>query len=221
MLERICRKGNPPFWWECKLVQSLWRTVWGFLTKLKIELPYDPTILLLGVYLRQTVIWKDTKVEVVQSCPTLCDPLDYRVHGILQARILEWVAFPFSRGSSWPRDQTQVFHIAGGFFTSWATREAQKDTCTPIFIVKESESESEVAQSCPTLCYPMVCSLPGFSIHGILQARILEWVTISFSRGSSWPRDRIWVSHIGGRRFNLWATGNSGMMYNSQDMESI
>ena len=48
-----------------------------------------------------------------------------KVHGILQARILEWVAFPFSRGSSQPRDQTQVSHIAGGFFTSWATREAQ------------------------------------------------------------------------------------------------
>ena len=48
------------------------------------------------------------------------------VHGILQARILEWVAFPFSRESSQPRDQTQVSHIAGGFFTSWATREAQE-----------------------------------------------------------------------------------------------
>ena len=46
---------------------------------------------------------------------------------ILQARILEWVAGPFSRGSSQPRDQTQVFHIAGVFFTSWATREAQEE----------------------------------------------------------------------------------------------
>jgi len=44
--------------------------------------------------------------------------MDYTVHGILQARILEWVAFPFSRGSSQPRDGTQVSHIAGGFFTS-------------------------------------------------------------------------------------------------------
>ena len=52
----------------------------------------------------------------------------------------------------------------------------------------------------------MDCSLPAFSIHGILQARILEWVTISFCRGSSQPRDRTRVSHIGGRRFNLWAT---------------
>ena len=50
--------------------------------------------------------------------------MNYTVHGILQARILGWVAFPFSRGSSQPRNQTQVSRIAGGFFTSWATREA-------------------------------------------------------------------------------------------------
>ena len=65
------------------------------------------------------------------------------------------------------------------------------------------ESESEVAQSCPTLCDPVDCSLPGSSVHGILQARILEWVAISFSRGSSRPRDRTQVSHIAGRRFTL------------------
>ena len=56
--------------------------------------------------------------KVALSCPTLCDPVDYTVHGILQARILEWGAFPFSRGSSQPRDRTQVSRIAGGFFTS-------------------------------------------------------------------------------------------------------
>jgi len=55
------------------------------------------------------------KVKVAQSCPTLCDPIDYTDHGILQARILEWVAFSFSRGSFQSRDQTQVSHIAGGF----------------------------------------------------------------------------------------------------------
>ena len=58
------------------------------------------------------------KVKVTQSCLTLCDPMNCVVHGILQARILEWVAFPFSRGSSQPKDQTQVSRIAGGFFTS-------------------------------------------------------------------------------------------------------
>ena len=57
-------------------------------------------------------------------CPTLCNPTDYiTVHGILQARILESAAVPYSRGSSQPRDQTQVSCIVGWFFTSWATRE--------------------------------------------------------------------------------------------------
>ena len=72
--------------------------------------------------------------------------------------------------------------------------------------VHESESESEVAQSCPTLCDPMDCIPPGSSIHGVLQARVLEWGAISFSRGSSRPRDRTWVSRIPGRCFNLWPT---------------
>ena len=60
------------------------------------------------------------KVKIAPSCPPLCDPVNYTVHGILQARILEWVAVPFSRGSSQPRDLTQVSCIAGRFFTSWA-----------------------------------------------------------------------------------------------------
>ena len=65
---------------------------------------------------------------------------------------------------------------------------------------------SEIAQSCLTLCNPMDCSLPGSSVHGIFQARILEWIAISFSRGSSRPRDRTQVSHIVGRHFTIWAT---------------
>ena len=56
------------------------------------------------------------KVKVIESYLTLCDPMDYTVHGILQARILEWVAFPLSRGSSQHKDQTQVSRTAGGFF---------------------------------------------------------------------------------------------------------
>ena len=64
----------------------------------------------------------------------------------------------------------------------------------------------EVAQLCPTLWNPIDCSLPGSSVHGIFQATVLEWVAISISRGSSQPRDRIWVSHIVGRRFTIWAT---------------
>ena len=60
--------------------------------------------------------------------------------------------------------------------------------------------------SCVQLCDPVDCSPPGSSVRGILQARILEWVAISFSRGSSQPADRTWVSCIAGRHFILWAT---------------
>ena len=67
---------------------------------------------------RDTYVTLKVKVKVAQLCLTLCDPMAYTVHGILQARILEWVGSPFSRGSSQPRDQTWVSHIAGGFFTS-------------------------------------------------------------------------------------------------------
>ena len=64
--------------------------------------------------------------QSLQLCPALCNPMDYSppgssVHGILQGRMLEWVARPSSRGSSWPRDRTCVSCIAGGFFTHWAT----------------------------------------------------------------------------------------------------
>ena len=62
------------------------------------------------------------------------------------------------------------------------------------------------AKSCLTLCNPMDCSLPGSSVHCILQARILEWVAISFSRVSSQPRDRIQVSRITGEFCTIWAT---------------
>ena len=70
-----------------------------------------------------------------------------------------------------------------------------------------SRVKSQVTQSCPTLWDPMDCSLPGSSLHGILQVGVLEWVAIAFSRGSSQPRDWTRVSCIPGRRFNLWATG--------------
>ena len=61
--------------------------------------------------------------------------------------------------------------------------------------------ESEVAQSCPTLCDPIDCTLTGSSVHGIFQAIVLEWIAISFSRGSSQPRARTQVSRIVDRRF--------------------
>ena len=76
-----------------------------------------------------TVQDEKVKVKVAQSCPTLCDPMDYNlpgssVHGNLQTRILEWVDYPFSSVSSWPRNWTRVSCIVSGFFTSWVTMEA-------------------------------------------------------------------------------------------------
>ena len=69
-----------------------------------------------------------------------------------------------------------------------------------------SKKESEVAQLCPTLCNPMDGSLPGSSVHGVLKASKLEWVAITFSRGSSRPRGQTQVSHIAGGCFPVWAT---------------
>ena len=131
-------------------------------------------------------------MKVVQLCPTLCDPMDYAAHGTLQARILEWVAFPFSRGSSQPRNRTRVSRVAGGFFTNWAIREAQLHLLqlppNLIFLSYNLKVKVLVTQSSPTLCEPMDCSPPGSSVHRILQATILEWVAIPFSRRSSQPR---------------------------------
>ena len=114
--------------------------------------------------------------EVAQLCPTLSDLIDCSlpgssVHEIFQAVVLEWIAISFSRrGSSQPRDWTHiciagVSFIAGRFFAA--------------------EPPVLVTQSYPTLFDPMDCSPPGFSVYEILQARILEWVVMPFSRGSS------------------------------------
>ena len=74
---------------------------------------------ILRQYIRKKIIFLYTVfVKVTQSCPTLCNPMEYRVHGILQVRILEWVAIPFSRGSSQPRDKTHVSCIQADFLPS-------------------------------------------------------------------------------------------------------
>ena len=75
-----------------------------------------------------------------------------------------------------------------------------------LFLVKESEKVKVKSLSVSDSCDPMDCSLPGSSVHGIFRARVLEWVAISFSRGSFQPRDRTQVSCIAGRRVTLRAT---------------
>ena len=108
--------SSEPQWgswsWSCGVLpQESWEAEWYNLLSPDVLCPRS----------RVLIEWKS-----LSRVPTLCNPMDYTVHGILQTRILEWVTFPFSRGSSQPRDGTQVSHIAGRFFTSWATREAQE-----------------------------------------------------------------------------------------------
>ena len=120
------------------------------------------------------------KAKVSQSCLTLCYPMDCIAHGILQARILEWVAFPFSRGSSQPRDQTQVCHIAGRFFISWATRNPIGFTLN---YTQNLTSSHCPFYHCPHLspCYlsPVVLQCPPDSIPApalaTLQCFSTEW----------------------------------------------
>ena len=137
--------------------------------------------------------WKKVKVLVAHPCPTLSDPMDYSppgssVQGILQARILKWVAIPFSRG---PRDQTWVSHTAGRFFTIWANREVQfqvsvqfsrsvvSDSLWPLQASLSEHVNTDIssrycccsaAKPRPTLCDPMDCSTPGFPVlHPLLE----------------------------------------------------
>ena len=99
------------------------------------------------------------KVKVAQSCPTLCDPMDYRVHGIFQARILEWVAIPFSRGSSQPRDWTQVSSTAGRFFTTWTT--GKPNLCGGAWQIEEYQCAFSLLPQSETMSFPPgACLLP-------------------------------------------------------------
>ena len=110
--KRISQLPKAPIKWGKKSPYSKWETTQK---------------IIVGKLSRQEQnLWLLVKVKVAQSCPTLCYPMDYTVHGILQAWTLGWVAFPFSRGSPQPRDRTHVSYIAGRLFSSWATREAQE-----------------------------------------------------------------------------------------------
>ena len=113
----------------CELGQNRWSRIWSQLSSLrKADINWEKTWLVLQIKLGLQKCYTVTKwkVKVAQWCLILCDSMDYTVHGILQARILEWVAFPFSKGFPQPRGWTQVSCIVGGFFTSWATREGQE-----------------------------------------------------------------------------------------------
>ena len=121
----------------------------------------------------------------VQSWAALSDPMDCSlpgssIHGILQARILEWVAISFSRRSSPPRDRTCISRIGRLILYHLATWEALQ-YCSRLLILIAAAPSAKSLQSCPTLCDPIDGSPPGSSVPGILQERTLEWVAISFS----------------------------------------
>ena len=130
------------------------------------------------------------KLKVTQSCLALCDPMVYTVHGILQARILEWVAMPCSRGSSQPGDQPQVSRIAGRFFTSWATREAQEYWSGSPISSPADLPDSGIELGSPAL---QVDSLPTElwgkpSPRGVeTKSQVLKLINIASSPGASSP----------------------------------
>ena len=136
------------------------------------------------------------KVKVARSCPTLYNRMDYSppgssVHGILQARILEWVTIPFSRGSSPPRGQTQVSCLQ----VDSSPAEPPGKPYYPKQVVKCVHACMLSHFSHVQLCNPMDCNPLGSSVQGVLQARILEWVAMPSSRGSSQPKDQTHISY--------------------------
>ena len=139
---------------------------------------------------------KSLQSPLTLSYPMGHSPPGFPVHGILQARILEWVAMPSSRGSSQHRDENCLLYIL-----HW--QEGSLPLVPPgnpwqsLSLSLSLSRRSVVSDSCNPVDY----SSPDSSVHGILQARILEWVAIFFSRGSSQPRNRTQVSCIAGGFF--------------------
>ena len=153
--------------------------------------------------------------EVAQLCPTLSNPMDCSppgssIHGIFQARVLEWGAIAFSGTAHYPlanyplhwpflQETTPQASSRGRRATKACLDAARSFSLASLG--KEVKVKSAcykascvlVAQSCPALCDPMDYSLPVSSVHGVLLAIILEWVAIPSSRGSSQPRDCTWV----------------------------
>ena len=118
----------------------------------------------------------------VPSCVWLCDPMDRylpgsSVHGILQARILEWLAISSTRVSSWPRDRAHDSCIVGSFFTSEPQGKPHRHVLLLLLLSR---------LLCPTLCDPLDSSPPGSAVPVILQERTLEWIAISFSNAWKW-----------------------------------
>ena len=142
--------------------------------------------------------------SVVQSFPTICNPIDYSlpgsfVHGISQARVPEWVAISFYKKDPCKTFKHFLLHLEIFFGLLYLiSLKIPHLIVTRILLWhgQKIESEVKITQSCPTLCNPM-----DYTVHGTLQARILGWAAVPFSRGSSQLRDQTQVSRIAGRFF--------------------
>ena len=142
-----------------------------------------------------------TRLSLTLCDPTDCSPPGSSVHGILQARIVEWAAIPFCRGSSQPRDQTHVSCTEGRFFTIWASRGV--DSLGYDSAIKNKELMPSTAPWMDLETVTPCVILYQLSHQG--SPRTLEWVAFPFSRGSSWARNRTSVSCIAGGLFTSWA----------------
>ena len=128
--------------------------------------------------------------DMTISCVQHCDPMDYTIHGILWARIPERVAFPYSSGSSQPRDWPQVFHIAGRFFSSWITMEAQEYWSGFPFPSPGDLPDTGIepgppalqADSLPTELQRKPLKVDSYHLSHKGSSRILDWVAYPFSR---------------------------------------
>ena len=148
--------------------------------------------------------------------PHYCSPPGSSVHWISQARILEWPVISTSRGSSWPGDWTRISWVPHMWILYlWASWECKLIFCGGILGIMHgsddilwslSSSYARLLNCVQLFVTPKDCSPAGPSVHGISQARILEWVAISFFGGSSQPRDWTHASYTGRRVFCHWVT---------------
>ena len=125
---------------------------------------------------------------MTNSCnPMDCSPPDSSLHGILQARILKWVAIPFSRGSSWPRDWTQVSCITGGLFTSWAIRVAPSPSHILINVFRPFKTQWTVLPTMPhRQTASWVCGLSVWISHSVLSSLLLHQVKLGPGKLLPW-----------------------------------
>ena len=147
-------------------------------------------------------------MKVAHSCPTLYDPMEYTVHGILQARILEWVAFPFSRGLPKPGIAPRFPTLQADSLPAESSGEPKNTGVSSLSLLQWIFPTQELNRGLlhcrwilyqlnhcllllshfsPTLCDPIDGSPPGSSIHGIFQSRVLEWGAIAFSSNAGDP----------------------------------